>query len=47
MTKPRSTTWSRGYGWGRRLILAATLGATLVLMAAMPALAVSSHKYMW
>jgi hypothetical protein len=42
MTKPRSTTWSRGYGWGRRLILAATLGATLVLMAA-PAWA----KYMW
>jgi hypothetical protein len=33
---------SRGYAWGRRLILAATLAATLVLMAA-PAWG----KYMW
>jgi hypothetical protein len=44
---PTTKRTTRGYGWGRRLILAATLAAMLVLMAATSALAVSPQKYIW
>jgi hypothetical protein len=39
---------SRGYGWGRRILLAATLAATSALLVASAALAgPSPEKYIW
>jgi hypothetical protein len=38
---------SRGYAWGRRILLAATLATLAALTSAGPASAAEAHKYMW